>query len=594
MTSKELRQKYLDFFKAREHAIIPSSSLIPENDPTVLFTTAGMHPLVPYLLGQAHPEGKRLADAQKCIRTGDIEEVGDLTHLTFFEMLGNWSLGDYFKKEAITWSWEFLTNKEWLGLDKKNLAVSVFVGDDHAPFDQESYDLWLAQGIDPERIAKLGKEDNWWGPAGITGPCGPDTEMFYWTGEAEAPANFQETHNDPHWVEIWNNVFMAYEKKADGNFVELAHKNVDTGMGLERTLCVINNQPDIYQTDLFLPIIEMVESLSGKTYANNNNEQEVKAFRVIADHLKAATMIMGDNKGMAPSNMDQGYIVRRLIRRAIRYGNILDIKQEKWTMELAKIIIKQYSDIYQELGNRHDFVISSLKEEETKFSATLEKGLREFAKLSGNISGEQAFNLYQSYGFPIEMTEELAKTNNLPIDLNGFEQEMNKHQELSRTAAAGKFKGGLADHSEETTRLHTAAHLMLAALRQVLGNHVEQKGSNITAERLRFDFSHEEKMTTEQIAEVEKLVNQAINSKLPVDCQEMTVAEAKEIGATGVFESKYGERVKVYIVGEGEQNFSKEICGGPHVNNTEELGTFKIKKEESSSAGVRRIKAILE
>jgi alanyl-tRNA synthetase len=594
MTSQELRQKYLDFFVAQAHTIIPSASLIPENDPTVLFTTAGMHPLVPYLLGQTHPSGKRLVDAQKCIRTGDIDEVGDLTHLTFFEMLGNWSLGDYFKAEAIAWSWEFLTSDKWLGLDKSKLAVSVFVGDADAPFDQTSYDLWLEQGVASERIAKLGKEDNWWGPAGQTGPCGPDTEMFYWTGETEAPKNFQDTHTDPHWVEIWNNVFMAYEKTAAGSFVELAHKNVDTGMGLERTLCVINNQPDIYQTDLFAPIILAIEKMSNKIYANNSNIQEVKAFRVIADHIKAAAMIMGDDKGMSPSNADQGYIVRRLIRRAIRYANILDIQQTNWIADLGKLVIKQYGSVYPELTKRQAFVLSNLTEEADKFSKTLEKGLHEFAKLSGNISGHDAFNLYQSYGFPIEMTEELAKTNNLSIDINGFEQEMNKHQELSRTAAAGKFKGGLADHSEETTRLHTAAHLMLAALRKVLGNHVEQKGSNITAERLRFDFSQEEKMTAEQIAEVEKLVNQAIVAKLPVDCQEMSLEEAKQLGATGVFESKYGERVKVYIMGQGADNFSKEICGGPHVANTGELGTFKIKKEESSSAGVRRIKAILE
>jgi len=594
MTAKTIRQKYLDFFQSKGHKIINSASLIPENDPTVLFTTAGMHPLVPYLMGQEHPTGRRLASAQKCLRTGDIDEVGDLTHLTFFEMLGNWSLGDYFKKEAIEYSYEFLTSPEWLGLDKNKLAVSVFAGDADAPFDQESYDLWLGAGIATERIAKLEKNDNWWGPAGQTGPCGPDSEMFYWTGEDEAPADFQATHDDKRWVEIWNDVFMAYNKLPDGSFVELTQKNVDTGMGLERTLCILSGQSDIYQTDLFINIIKAIADLSQKTYQDN-----LKAFRIIADHVKAATFIMGDDKGITPANTDQGYIVRRLIRRAIRYGRLLDINLATWTSKLAQVVIGDYQEIYPELVKNQKFILQNFYEEELKFAKTLERGEKELINLSAThgVSGQMAFDIYQTYGLPPEMVKEIAKEKKLKISTDTFDQEFkeatDKHQELSRTATVGKFKGGLADSSEDTARLHTATHLLLSALRQVLGDHVFQKGSNITAERLRLDFSHPEKLSAEQLKQVEALVNEAIAKALPVDCQVMSLDEAKAVGAMGVFESKYDQEVKVYTVGDQDKPFSKEICGGPHITNTSELGHFKITKEEASSSGVRRIKAIL-
>lgn len=589
MTAHELRQKYLDFFHSKNHAVIRSASVLPENDSTVLFTTAGMQPLVPYLLGEKHPSGNRLASAQKCVRTDDIDEVGDETHHTFFEMMGNWSLGDYFKEDSIKFSWEFLTSPEWLGLDPKLLAVSVFVGDNDAPFDEESFNLWHSLGLPVEKIAKLPKKNNWWGPAGTTGPCGPDTEIFYWSGNPEEVPNSFNDDNEK-WVEIWNNVFMQYNKQADGSFELLKQKNVDTGLGLERVTAVLNHC-DNYQTDLFKNIIAKVEELSGKKY--NDNLETKKAMRVVADHVKAATMIIGDERGVAPSNTDQGYIVRRLLRRAMRFARQLEINKKNWLKELASVVISDYEKVYPELKNNENFIFSELDKEEEKFSRTLEHGLLEFNKLSGSsIDGVSAFNLYQSYGFPLEITEELAKEKGMTVDKEGFALELEKHQELSRTASAGKFKGGLADNSEETTRLHTTAHLLLASLRKVLGDGVFQKGSNITAERLRFDFSYPEKMTPEQIAEVEKLVNFAIESQLPVTCEEMTLEEARNIGAMGVFESKYGEKVKVYTVGT-DNIFSREICGGPHVKNTNELGYFQIQKEESSSSGVRRIKAIL-
>ena len=589
MTAHELRQKYLDFFHSKNHTVIRSASLLPENDATVLFTAAGMQPLVPYLLGEKHPGGVRLASAQKCVRTDDIEEVGDETHHTFFEMMGNWSLGDYFKQDSIKFSWEFLTSPEWLNLNPKLLAVSVFAGDDDAPFDEESFNLWLSLGVPAEKIAKLPKKNNWWGPAGTTGPCGPDTEIFYWSGNPdEVPSSFND--DNEKWVEIWNNVFMQYNKQADGSFELLKQKNVDTGLGLERVTAVLNHC-DNYQTDLFKNIIAKIEELSGKKY--NDNPETKKAMRVVADHVKAATMIIGDEKGVAPSNTDQGYIVRRLLRRAMRFVRQLEISKKNWLKELALVVINDYEKIYPELRSNENFICVELDKEEEKFGRTLEHGLLEFNKISGTaIDGVSAFNLYQSYGFPLEITEELAHEKGMTVDRAGFAIELEKHQELSRTASAGKFKGGLADNSEETTKLHTAAHLLLASLRKVLGDGVFQKGSNITAERLRFDFSHPEKMTPEQIAEVEKLVNFAIKSKLPVTCEEMTLEEAKNIGAMGVFESKYGEKVKVYTAGT-DNIFSREICGGPHVKNTAELGHFKIQKEESSSSGVRRIKAIL-
>jgi len=594
MTANELRQKYLDFFKSKGHAVIPSASLIPENDPTVLFTTAGMHPLVPYLMGEKHPEGNRLTDVQKCVRTGDIDEVGDTTHHTFFEMLGNWSLRDYFKEEAIEMSWEFLTSSRWLNLDKNKLAVSVFVGDQDAPFDEDAYSLWLKWGMPAERIAKLSKKDNWWGPAGVTGPCGPDTEIFYWVGQGTAPEKFDPENKN--WVEIWNNVFMQYNKTKDGKFEPLAQKNVDTGMGLERTLAVINGLNDNYRTELFWPIIEKIEELSGKKYEGNE-----KVFRIISDHIKAATMILGDDRGVAPSNTGQGYVLRRLIRRAVRYGKQLGIT-ENFTAELAEVVVKIYKDVYPEGEKNKKFIFDELKKEEEKFRKTLANGEKRFIvmvvllKHSKKIyfSGQEAFNLFSTYGFPLELTQELAKEHGYEVNVNEFNEEMEKHSKLSKTASAGMFKGGLADASEETKKLHTAAHLMLESLRRILGPHVQQKGSNITAERLRFDFSHPEKMAPEQIKQVEDLVNEQIKKDLPVHFEEMPLGQAHEIGATGVFEHKYGEKVKVYFIGDGEQNYSKEICGGPHVTHTGELGKFKIIKEESSSAGIRRIKAVLE
>ena len=604
MKANVLRQKYLDFFKENGHVVISSASLIPENDPTALFTTAGMHPLVPYLVGEKHPSGNRLASIQKCFRTVDIDEVGDKTHHTFFEMLGNWSLGDYFKEDAIHYSWKFLTSDKYLNLDKNRIAVSVFAGDSDAPYDEEAYGIWekiyIENNLPIERIAKLPKKNNWWGPAGITGPCGPDTEIFYWTDEgSDAPGSFNDDNDS--WVEIWNNVFMQYNKNAEGKYELLSQKNVDTGMGFERTLATLNNISDNYETELFTSIIKRIEELSGLSY--KSDEKTTKAMRVISDHIRAATFLIGDEKGVTPSNTDQGYILRRLIRRAVRYGRLLGIKKENWLQYVSHQVISDYGDFYSELIRNKDFIIDTLNKEEEKFNRTLEKGLIEFNKISGSdISAHDAFNLYQSYGFPLEITEELASEAGIKVDKTGFEQELKKHQDLSRTASAGKFKGGLADSSEETTRLHTAAHLLLAALRQVLGDHVVQKGSNITPERLRFDFSHSEKMTPEQIAKVEELVNEVIAAKLPINCEELSLEEAKSRGAMGVFDSKYGEKVKVYtaapqsVAGQPDlaQAFSQEICGGPHVENTVILGKFKIQKEESSSAGVRRIKAVLE
>jgi len=583
MKAKELRQKYLEFFQSKGHTIISSASVIPENDPTVLFTTAGMHPLVPYLMGEKHPGGTRLTDAQKAIRTTDIEEVGDTTHHTFFEMMGNWSLGDYFKEDSLKWSWEFLTSPEWLGLDPKRFAASVFEGDDVAPFDQESYDIWQKifdkNGIPIERIAKLDKKANWWGQE--TGPCGPDSEIFYWVGpEDEIPQSFNDDND--LWVEVWNNVFMEFNKKEDGSFEKLALQNVDTGFGLERVTAVMQGLDDNYKTELWENLITRIEELSNKKYGESKDI--TKAMRVATDHIKASTLIMGDDKGLVPSNTDQGYIVRRLIRRAIRFGKQLGITQELWLKEIAKIVIEDYKEIYPELDRNKDFILDQLDKEEIQFSKTLEKGLRELEK------GTDPFVLFTTYGFPIEMTQELSKEKGIETDVEEFEKKMKTHQELSRTAAAGKFASGLADHSEETTRLHTAAHLLLSALQKVLSPEVIQKGSNITAERLRFDFSWGEKMNDEQKEEVERLVNEVIEQKIPIELQEMSVDEAKEQGASGIFDSKYGDKVKVYKIAD----FSHEICSGPHVENTGELGKFKIVKEKSSSAGVRRIKATLE
>ena len=589
--SSELRSMFLKFFKDHGHAVISSASVIPENDPTVLFTTAGMHPLVPYLMGAKPPAGNRLTDVQKCVRTGDIDDVGDFSHLTFFEMLGNWSLGDYFKEQMIPWSWEFLTSPEYLGLPKDRLAFSVFAGDADCPRDEESAQLWRNCGVADDHIFFLPKENNWWGPAGITGPCGPDTEMFIITDKEPCGPNCSPACSCGRYLEIWNDVFMQYNKKADGTFEPLEQKNVDTGMGLERTICVLNGKKSVYETDLFADILKKISELSGKEYGGD--EMTTRAFRIIADHMRTATFIMGDDRGVSPSNVDQGYVLRRLIRRAVRYGMGIGMP-EGFTGEVAKVIIEQYKDVYPELKRNEAFVLEQLSLEESRFARTLKQGNREFEKLvekvqDGQIDGVSAFHLYDTYGFPVEMTEELARERGLTVDMDGFHDCFRRHQATSQAGAEQRFKGGLADNSEQSARLHTATHLLHAALRKVLGPEVAQKGSNITAERLRFDFSFGRKMTKEELAEVERLVNEAIQSHTPVTCEEMTVAQAKEQGAIGLFESKYGEKVKVYTMGP----YSKEICGGPHAQNTGDLVSFKIKKEESSSAGVRRIKAII-
>ena len=589
--SSELRSLFLKFYQQHGHAVIPSASVIPENDPTVLFTTAGMHPLVPYLLGEKHPMGTRLTDVQKCIRTGDIDEVGDASHCTFFEMLGNWSLGDYFKKEAIHWSWEFLTGKDYLGLDPEKLAFSVFAGDENAPRDDEAAGYWKECGVKPDHIFYLPRKNNWWGPAGQTGPCGPDTEMFVITDKEPCGPDCSPACDCGRYLEIWNDVFMQYNKQKDGTFPPLEQKNVDTGMGLERTISVLFGAKSVYETDLFSDIIAKIAELSGKTYGSDPDT--TRAFRIIADHLRTATMILGDDRGVTPSNVDQGYVLRRLIRRAVRHGMKLDMP-EGFTSEVAKVVVNQYRDVYPELTRNEAHLLEQFRLEEERFQRTLRQGMKEFEKAVSRMEGTQidgvtAFKLYDTYGFPIEITVEMAREKGLTVDEVGFAERFKQHQENSHAGAEQRFKGGLADHSEETARLHTATHLLHAALRKVLGDEVAQKGSNITAERLRFDFSFSRKMTKEEIAQVEAIVNEAIASGDEVVCEEMTVDEAKAQGAIGLFASKYGERVKVYTMG----SWSKEICGGPHAHNLAELKHFHIQKEESSSAGVRRIKAVI-
>lgn len=591
LTSNELRQMYLDFFASKGHKIIPSASLIPENDPTVLFTTAGMHPLVPYLLGAKHPEGKRLTDVQKCVRTGDIDEVGDASHCTFFEMLGNWSLGDYFKKEAIAYSFEFLTSDEWLGIDKDRLYFTCFAGDADAPKDTESAGIWMSLGVEESHIFFLDKKHNWWGPAGITGPCGPDTEMFIDTGLPACSPDCSPACSCGKYLEIWNDVFMQYNKTADGTFEPLSQQNVDTGMGLDRTIATLQGKKSVYDTDAFTGILAKIAELSGKNY--NDDPDTMRAFRIIADHVRCATFIMGDQRGVTPSNVDQGYVLRRLIRRAVRYALRLGI--ERMSLQfVAQAVIDQYKDFYPELGQNQSRIISELNLEEERFSRTITQGLKEFEKLEARldgkiISGQDAFHLYDTFGFPLEFTLELAHEHALEVDQKGFEAAFQKHQEISGAGAEQRFKGGLADTGEATARLHTATHLMHAALMKVLGAEVDQRGSNITADRLRFDFAFSRKVEPDELKEVERLVNEAIDKKMPVTCEEMTVADAKDQGAIGIFDSKYGSIVKVYSAGD----FSKEICGGPHAGNTGELGRFEIQKEQSSSAGVRRIKAVL-
>lgn len=589
ITSEQLRKLYLDFYAERGHAVISSASLIPENDPTVLFTTAGMHPLVPYLLGEKHPAGNRLTDVQICVRTGDIDEVGDASHCTFFEMLGSWSLGDYFKKDAIKWSYELA---EKLGFDRDKFAVTVFAGDEVCPRDEESAECWRAVGVKEENIFFLDRKHNWWGPAGITGPCGPDTEMFVDTGKPACCEDCSPACDCGKYLEIGNDVFMQYFKDADGNFRPLEKKNVDQGMGLERMLCILNGYTSVYETDLFDFAIARLEELSGKKYGEDG--EATAAMRIIADHTRTATFMLGDVKAISPSNVDQGYVLRRLIRRAMRYCRVLGVDFSALTV-LAEMFADKYSSVYPNIGESKDRIIAELAAERDKFAKTIEQGLREFDKILthipvGTFPGKTAFRLYDTFGFPIEMTEELAAERGYTLDREGYEKAFREHQEKSKAGAEQKFKGGLADGGEATARLHSATHLLGYALRKVLcDDGIVQRGSNITPERLRFDFNFPRPLTDEEIAAVEREVNAEIAAAVPVVCEEMTVDEARASGAMGVFGDRYGDVVKVYTIGS-----SKEICGGPHAANTGELGKFRIVKEQSSSAGVRRIKAVLE
>ena len=583
MKAIELRNKYLEFFKSKGHTVISGAPLIPENDPTVLFTTAGMQPLVPYLSGQTHPGGKRLTDYQKCVRTNDIDEVGDNRHLTFFEMLGNWSLGDYFKQESIRYSYEFLTDVLKIPVEK--ISVTCFGGDEDAPRDEEAASVWKECGIPEERIYFFGKDNNWWGPAGQTGPCGPDTEIFYDTGAKPCSPNCDPSCDCGKYIEIWNNVFMQYDKKEDGSFETLKQKNVDTGMGLERMTFLLQNKKDVFETELFLPIMNKVKELSKLV-----NEE---SLRIIADHMRSSSFLICD--GVVPSNLGQGYILRRIIRRMIRHMRKIEFNMESIN-EVCNTLVESLKEMYPELDKNRENIIGQIVKEKNKFMNTLEKGEKEFFKIAKKleqencnlIDGKSLFRLYDTFGFPPEVTAELAKENNLKVDMEGFKKCYEEHQEKSRQDIAGTFKGGLADHSEITTAYHTATHLLLESLQRVLGDHVSQKGSNITAERIRFDFSHPEKVSRDLLDKVENMVNEQIDKGLKVTCEEMPIDKAREYGAKGVFDSKYGEKVKVYTIGD----FSKEICGGPHVDNTSKLKHIKIKKEEAVSSGVRRIKAV--
>ena len=587
MNKIDLKDAYLKFFESKGHKIIHSAPIIPENDPTSLFNTAGMQPLVPYLKGDSHPEGKRLADVQKCFRTNDLDSIGDTTHHTFFEMLGNWSLGDYFKKESISWSFEFLTKVLEIPVEK--LAVSVFKGNEIVEADEESAKIWESLGIPKARITFL--EDNWWPNMKLVGLCGPDTEIFYWRSKEEIPENFDPENEN--WVEIWNNVFMQYNHEENGTFAPLKNKNVDTGLGVERVTAILEGVTDNYKSSVWQDVIEKIEEITNLSY---DDEQNVKAMRIIADHIRAIVMILGDDAGVKPSNTDQGYVLRRLIRRMIRYAKKLNVDiNSNWEQDLAQLIISKYSKYYSELERNKKDVLETLRNEKIKFNRTLENGLKEFEKVvksieENTINKDVAFRLYDTFGFPIELTEELASELNLKVDVDGFKEKFKEHQEKSRQGATGKFKGGLASSGEMETKYHTATHLLNAALKKVLGPHVHQKGSNITAERMRFDFSHDAKMTEEEKKQAEDLVNEYINMAIPVERMEMKKEDALKLGAEAMFIEKYGDIVSVYKIGD----VSLELCGGPHVQNTKELGHFKIKKEESSSAGVRRIKAILE
>ena len=602
ITRRELIDKWFKFYTSKAHVIIPSASIVPENDPTVLFTTAGMHPLVPYLLGQSHPKGKRLCDLQKCIRTGDIDEVGDDSHLTFFEMLGNWSLGDYFKEQMIPWSYEFLTSPEFLGLDKDKLAVTVFAGNDIAPRDNLSAALWEKQGIKKENIYYL--KDNWWILGSGIGPCGPDTEMFIDTGKPKCSPECNPSCDCGKFLEIWNDVFMEYKVNPDKSVEKLAHPNVDTGMGLERTLCKLNGYKSVYETELFAPIIQYLEKISGKSY---HDEEYTSSFRIISDHMRAATFIIGDEQGVSPSNLGQGYVLRRLIRRAIRHMKKLSIEKGHLG-EISKLYIEYFKQDYPELNNNAQKIIDELNKEEDKFLKTLELGNKEFEKVingierknqfmskdpnykpENTISGKSAFRLYDTFGFPIELTQEMANERGYIVDIDGFNEAFRQHQELARTTNAGVFKGGLADDSVWTTRLHTACHLLLAGLRKMFGTQIEQKGSNITSERLRFDFNFDRKLTDNEVKSLEKFVNSAIKQSIPVERLEMKFEEAKQKGAYGVLKAQDNDIISIYKI--GDVDF--QICGGPHAKNTSELIDFKIVKQEAVSAGVRRIKAVI-
>ena len=585
MKAIELRRKYIEYFKRNGHKEIPSAPVVPENDPTVLFTTAGMHPLVPYLLGEPHPQGKRLTDYQKCIRTGDIDSVGDPCHLTYFEMMGNWSLGDYFKDESIKMSYNFL--KDELGFDMDKISVTVFAGEDGIPRDEEAANAWANMGIPRDRIFYLGREDNWWGPAGETGPCGPDTEIFFDTGKPKCSENCNPSCGCGKYLEIWNNVFMQYNKTKDGKYEPLKQKNVDTGLGLERVISLLQGKNNVYETELFADVIAKIQEL-----AKNFN---INSARIIADHLRASIFMIID--GVRPSNVEQGYVLRRLLRRVIRHMRKVEIDPSEISTLVEKFV-EIMAEMYPEVPANKDTIIEVIKEEKDKFVKTLEHGEKEFIKNAEKtkaegkekLDGEVVFRLYDTFGFPPEMTAELAEEKGLKIDMNEFEELFKKHQEISRAGSEAKFKGGLADHSEKTTAYHTATHLLHKALQIVLGEHATQKGSNITAERLRFDFMNPQKLTPEELKKVEDIVNEQIKRDLPVTCEEMSLEDAQKSGATGLFVNKYGDKVKVYTIGD----FSKEICGGPHVDRTGKLGHFKIIKEEAVSAGVRRIKAILE
>ena len=599
MNANELRSKYIEFFKSKNHVEISGQSLIPENDPSVLFTTAGMHPLVPYLLGEPHPAGTRLTDYQKCIRTGDIDEVGDQSHLTCFEMLGNWSLGDYVKKESISFSYEFLTSPKWLGLDPRKLSVTVFAGDENAPRDEEAAETWKANGMPEDKIAYLPASDNWWA-AGPTGPCGPDTEIFYWVGEGLPPKGSNKGTDSANWMEIWNNVFMQFNRVDEKTLEPLPKKNVDTGMGLERTNCILQGKTSVYLTEVFQPIIKTIETLSGYKYGTD--ELKDQSVRIIADHSRSASFILGDQKGVTPDRVGAGYVLRRLIRRAVRHGMKLGIDKD-FMAEIAAVVVENFKNAYPELEQNKDKIYSELTKEEAKFRTTLKKGEAEFQKMLPNlnknpkkiISGKVAYNLYETYGYPLELTQELGKENGFTVDVEGFKEAERKHQEASKTAEAGKAKGGIAEQSDVATKYHTATHLLQQALVDVLGEQVAQKGSNINAERMRFDFTFERAMTAEEIQKVQDIVNEKIKEDLPVTMEVMTLDQAKAEGARALFVNKYGEQVKVYTIGRDAKKdwFSKEVCGGPHVQHTAQIGDFKIVKEQSSSAGVRRIKAVI-